>query len=123
MNISALVSHAISATGHGVAGRISAAPKASEAASYDYGPLSDQQLKTLRAAVGYDFNWPPTADSGAFPLAAVVLSQRDMSSDIAAQKQLTASGLRELAAAGLLSATDVARGTAFLRNGSAATSD
>ncbi|MGH8961942.1 MAG: hypothetical protein ACRDWT_12270 [Jatrophihabitantaceae bacterium] len=46
-----------------------------------------------------------------------------MSGYIAAQQQLTAAGLRELAASGLLSATDVARGTAYLQNGSSTASE
>lgn len=84
--------------------------------SYEYGSLSKQQLDTLRAVAGYDFNWPPTPGSGTFPLAAVfVANHMNLSNPFMAQQPLTVDSLKALATAGLIDAAGLARGVAFLR--------
>jgi hypothetical protein len=122
MNVSSITAHAAAqAASNRLATNRAAGPGAvptSTSALSGFGSLSSQQLKTLRAAVGYDFNWPPSHND-LFPWAALELSQQNGSGWIAAQKDLTAAGLNKLAAAGLLSAADVARGTAYLQQGSA----
>jgi hypothetical protein len=81
------------------------------------GPLSVRELGALRAAVGFDFAWPPTATS-AIPVAALMVANQH-SQELAGHlkvKQLQADDLLKLAAAGLLDAVGVARGVAYLQH-------
>lgn len=96
-------------------------PTARNATSYSGGgALSKQQLDTLRAVAGYDFNWPPTADSGLFPLAAARVAHHNLQTSFTAEQSLTVDNLKSLAASGLIDAAGLARGTAFLRGERAA---
>jgi hypothetical protein len=81
------------------------------------GPLSVRELGTLRAAVGFNFAWPPTATS-AVPVAAMMVANQHAQESAAGLqvKQLQAEDLLKLAAAGLLDAVGVARGVAYLQH-------